>query len=74
MDYDLVNLSTPDVMLIWNSINYSSLAAFKSATGKRRTGCKATRVSPTPQAAISTSPRVTSDRLGELRRERSDEH
>jgi len=34
MDYDLVNLSTPDVMLIWNSVNYSSLAAFKAATGK----------------------------------------
>jgi parallel beta-helix repeat protein len=38
MDYDLVNLSTPDVMLIWNSVNYSSLAAFKSATGQEAHG------------------------------------
>jgi parallel beta-helix repeat protein len=38
MDYDLVNLSTPDVMVIWNSANYSSLAAFRSATGQEAHG------------------------------------
>jgi parallel beta-helix repeat protein len=41
MDYDLVNLSSPDVMLIWNSVSYTSLAAFKSATGKETHGIQA---------------------------------
>jgi parallel beta-helix repeat protein len=41
MDYDLVYLSSPDVMLIWNSVNYTSLAAFKSATGKETHGIQA---------------------------------
>jgi parallel beta-helix repeat protein len=41
MDYDLVYLSSPDVLLIWNSVNYTSLAAFKSATGKETHGIQA---------------------------------
>ena len=41
MDYDLVYLSSPDVMLIWNSVNYTSLAAFKSATGQETHGIQA---------------------------------
>jgi parallel beta-helix repeat protein len=41
MDYDLVYLSTPDVILIWNSVNYTSLAAFKSATGRETRGTQA---------------------------------
>ena len=41
MDYDLVYLSTPDVILIWNSVNYTSLAAFKSATGRETHGTQA---------------------------------
>jgi parallel beta-helix repeat protein len=41
MDYDLVYLNSPDVMLIWNSVNYTSLAAFKSATGKETHGIQA---------------------------------
>jgi parallel beta-helix repeat protein len=38
MDYDLVYLSTPDTLLIWNSVAYTSLAAFKSATGQESHG------------------------------------
>src|SRR5206468_3273066 len=41
MDYDLAYLSTPDVLLIWNSVNYTSLAAFKSATGQETHGSQA---------------------------------
>jgi parallel beta-helix repeat protein len=38
MDYDLVHLTTPDVILIWNSVSYRSLAAFQSATGQEMHG------------------------------------
>ena len=41
MDYDVVNLTTPDTMLVWNSVSYSSLAAFKSATGQEARGVQA---------------------------------
>jgi parallel beta-helix repeat protein len=41
MDYDLVYLSTPDTLLIWNSVAYTSLAAFKSATGQEAHGLQA---------------------------------
>ena len=41
MNHDLVYLTTPDVMLIWNSVNYSSLAAFRSATGQETNGTQA---------------------------------
>ena len=41
MDYDLVYLTTPDTLLIWNSVNYSSLAAFRSATGQEAHGVAA---------------------------------
>jgi parallel beta-helix repeat protein len=41
MDYNLVYLTVPDVMLIWNSTNYSSLSAFRSATGQEARGLQA---------------------------------
>jgi parallel beta-helix repeat protein len=41
MDYDLVHLTTPDVVLIWNSVNYRSLAAFQTATGQETHGVDA---------------------------------
>jgi hypothetical protein len=41
MDSDLVNLSTSDVLLIWNSTNYTSLASFQSATGQEAHGIQA---------------------------------
>ncbi|MEP6978531.1 MAG: right-handed parallel beta-helix repeat-containing protein, partial [Thermoleophilia bacterium] len=41
LDYDLVNLSSADVMVIWNNVNYNSLAAFKSATGQETRGVQA---------------------------------
>jgi parallel beta-helix repeat protein len=41
MDYDLVNLRTADVMLIWDSISYSSLASFQAATGQESHGIQA---------------------------------
>jgi parallel beta-helix repeat protein len=41
MDYDVVHLTTPDTMLVWNSVSYSSLAAFKSATGQESRGIEA---------------------------------
>ena len=41
LDYNLLNLSTPDVMAIWNSVSYNSLAAFRSATGQETHGIQA---------------------------------
>ena len=38
MDYDLVHLSKADTLLIWSSVSYSSLAAFRSATGQESHG------------------------------------
>ncbi len=38
MDYDLVYLRAADTILIWNSVNYSSLAALKAATGQEAHG------------------------------------
>ena len=38
MDYDLVFRSTPDTILVWNSVSYVSVAAFKSATGQEAHG------------------------------------
>jgi parallel beta-helix repeat protein len=34
LDHDVVYLSTPDTILIWNSVSYSSLAAFQAASGQ----------------------------------------
>jgi parallel beta-helix repeat protein len=41
MDYDLVYLTVPDTVLIWNSTSYSSLTAFRSATGQEAHGIQA---------------------------------
>jgi parallel beta-helix repeat protein len=41
MDYDLVHLTSPDTMLIWGSVSYTSLAAFRSATGREAHGLQA---------------------------------
>jgi parallel beta-helix repeat protein len=41
MDYDLVYLTVPDTILIWNSTSYSSLAAFRSASGQEAHGIQA---------------------------------
>jgi parallel beta-helix repeat protein len=38
MDYDLVRLSAPGTVVIWNSTGYSSLASFRSATGEESRG------------------------------------
>jgi parallel beta-helix repeat protein len=38
MDYDLVYLTVPDTVLIWDSVSYSSLAAFQAATGQESHG------------------------------------
>ena len=38
VDYNQVYLTTPDVLLIWNSVNYNSLAAFQAATGQMLNG------------------------------------
>jgi parallel beta-helix repeat protein len=38
VDYDLVHLSTPDTLLIWDSVSYSTLAAFQQASGQETHG------------------------------------
>jgi parallel beta-helix repeat protein len=41
MDYDLVDLTRPDTLLIWNSVSYTSLAAFQAASGQEAHGIQA---------------------------------
>jgi parallel beta-helix repeat protein len=41
MDYDLVNLSTPDTLLIWDSVGYKTLAAFQTDSGQEAHGLRA---------------------------------
>jgi PKD repeat protein len=41
MNFDLVHLRTPGVMLIWRSTSYASVAAFRSATGQEARGVEA---------------------------------
>jgi parallel beta-helix repeat protein len=41
MNNDLVYLTASDVLLIWNSVNYTSLSSFKSATGQESRGIQA---------------------------------
>jgi PKD repeat protein len=41
MDSDLVHLSTPDTLLIWNSVSYKSLGAFQAASGQEAHGIDA---------------------------------
>ena len=41
MDHDQVYLSTPDVLVIWDNVNYATLAALQAATGQERQGSDA---------------------------------
>jgi parallel beta-helix repeat protein len=41
MNSDLMFLSSPDVMVIWNGVSYSSVAALRSATGQEPRGLQA---------------------------------
>src|SRR5207245_9980319 len=41
LDYDVVFLRQSGVMFVWGSTSYSSLAAFRSATGKETPGVQA---------------------------------
>jgi parallel beta-helix repeat protein len=38
VDYDLVYLTVPDTVMIWDSVSYSSLAAFQNASGQESHG------------------------------------
>jgi uncharacterized repeat protein (TIGR01451 family) len=53
MDSDLVYLTTPSPLLIWNSISYTTLASFRSATGQEPHG-------------IQDDPRWTSPSTGDF--------
>jgi parallel beta-helix repeat protein len=41
VDYNVVYLTTPDTLLIWSSVSYSSLAAFQAASGQMLHGINA---------------------------------
>src|SRR4029079_4150159 len=41
VDYNLVFLKTADVMYVWNSTSYTSLSAFRPATGQEVHGIQA---------------------------------
>lgn len=41
IDFDLVYLTTPGKLLVWSSLSYASLSAFRSATGREVHGIQA---------------------------------
>ena len=41
LDYDLLNLSTPDTLVIWNSVAYTTLPALRAASGQEAHGIQA---------------------------------
>jgi parallel beta-helix repeat protein len=41
VDYNVVYLTTPDTLLIWSSVSYTSLAAFQAASGQMLHGINA---------------------------------
>ncbi len=41
LDHDLVYLTTADTLLIWNSVSYTTLAAFQAASGQELHGIQA---------------------------------
>ena len=41
VDYNVVYLTTPDTLLIWSSVSYTSLAAFQAASGQMLHGTNA---------------------------------
>jgi PKD repeat protein len=41
LDYDLVYLTAKDTLFIWNSVNYTTLSAFKTASGQELHGIAA---------------------------------
>jgi parallel beta-helix repeat protein len=68
LDFDLVYLSVPDTMVIWNSVGYNSLAAFRSATGQEAQGIQAdprfTSVSGHDFRVLAGSPAIDSANSG----------
>jgi parallel beta-helix repeat protein len=68
MDNDLVYLTTPDTILIWNSTSYSSLASFQSATGQEAHGMQADPRWKNPASAefrvLAGSPAIDSANSG----------
>src|SRR6185312_14403257 len=68
MDYDLVHLATPDVILIWNSVNYRSLGAFQTSTGQEMHGGDADTQWKSPAGGdvrlTATSPAIDSANSG----------
>jgi parallel beta-helix repeat protein len=41
VDYNIVYLTTPDTLLIWNSVSYTTLAAYQAASGQMSHGLNA---------------------------------
>ena len=41
VDYNVVHLTTPDTLLIWNSVSYTTLAAYQAASGQMSHGLDA---------------------------------
>ena len=68
LDYDLVYLNTPDTILIWNSVSYSSLAAFQAASGQELHAIQAAPQWQNPTAGdfhlLAGSPAIDSGNSG----------
>jgi len=68
LDYDLLYLTVPDTMVIWNSVGYNSLAALRSATGQETRGLQAdprfTSVSGHDFHLLAASPAIDSANSG----------
>ena len=68
LDYDVLYLTVPDTMVIWNSVGYNSLAALRSATGQETKGLQAdprfTSVSGRDFRLLAASPAIDSANSG----------
>jgi parallel beta-helix repeat protein len=68
LDYDVVYLSTPDTILIWSSVIYSSLSAFQAASGQEAHAVQASPLWKNPAGGdfhlTAGSPAIDSADLG----------
>ena len=68
MDYDVVRLTASGPLLIWNSVSYTSLASFRSATGQEAHGIQADPIWKSPTTGdfhlMAGSPAIDSANSG----------
>lgn len=75
IDYDLVYLTQSNPLIIWGSTNYTSLAAFRAATGQEANGLQTNPLWVAPGAGnFHLLPGSAAIDSAKLRGERPDRH